>query len=185
VEKCGKSTTVKFIMSQFFSGSYGAKLDSKNRFVLPQALRYQLVEDGKLEFCIALSMGGCLAIYKKSDMQKIVDGFKSKRHIAKFQKFFTLFFSTLYHTGVDKIGRVTLPKTLKECANIQEHLMLTGSLDKIEIWSKEVFDEQMTELMAQSGSESFSDLWQEALGESDIESKSLENVLQGREIIKV
>src|SRR3990167_2566301 len=82
----------------FFSGSYSAKLDEKNRFVLPQELRYQLVEDGKLEFTIALSMGGCLAIYRKSDIREIVERFKKKQHIAKFQKFFTLFFSTLVET---------------------------------------------------------------------------------------
>lgn len=171
------------IMSQFFSGVHAAKLDTKNRFVLPQALRYALVENGQLEFCIALSMGGCLAIYKKSDIQKIVDGFKAKRHIAKFQKFFTLFFSTLYHTGVDKIGRVSLPKTLKECVKIQQEMILAGSMDKIEIWSKESYDKQISELISESNHESFADLWQEALTEE--KSETLEQVLEKREVVKV
>ncbi len=170
-------------MNQFFSGTYPVKLDSKNRFVLPQSLRYALVEEGELEFYIALSMGGCLAIYKKSDMQKIVEGFKQKRHIAKFQKFFTLFFSTLYHTGVDKIGRVSLSKTLKESVGIEQEIMLVGSMDKIQVWPKQAYEKEVAALMNESNHQSFADLWQEALNDSQQE--TLEGVLEKREVIKV
>src|SRR5579864_2217284 len=93
----------------FFSGSNYAKLDEKGPFVLPQAMRFGLVENGALEFSLALGLGGCLAIYRKSDIEKIVQKFHDKQHIGKFQKFFTLFFSTLHQTTCDKVGRVTLP----------------------------------------------------------------------------
>jgi len=63
-------------MTHFFSGSNEAKVDAKNRFVLPQAMRYGLVDEGKLEFVLALGLGGCLSIYRKSDIEKIVDTFK-------------------------------------------------------------------------------------------------------------
>ena len=63
----------------FFSGCTDAKLDGKNRFVLPQSMRLGLVEEGKLEFSIALGLGGCLAIYRQSDIQKIVERFKAKQ----------------------------------------------------------------------------------------------------------
>ncbi|MCB1109072.1 MAG: MraZ N-terminal domain containing protein, partial [Chlamydiia bacterium] len=68
----------------FFSGSTSVKLDEKNRFVLPQSMRYGLVEDGELKFTIALGLGGCLAIYRKSDIEKIVQRFQEKQHVAKF-----------------------------------------------------------------------------------------------------
>ena len=77
-QKVKKSMT-KF----FFSGSSHAKLDGKNRFVLPQQMRFGLVENGALEFTIALGLGGCLAIYRKSDIEKIVEKFQSKQHMAK------------------------------------------------------------------------------------------------------
>ena len=50
----------------FFNGSTHSKLDDKNRFVLPQQMRFGLVENGELEFTIALGLGGSLAIYKRS-----------------------------------------------------------------------------------------------------------------------
>lgn len=123
----------------FFSGSSTAKLDDKNRFVLPQNMRFGLVENGVLEFSIGLGLGGCLAIYRQSDIQKIVEKFQAKQHVGKFQKFFTLFFSTLHQTTCDKIGRVSLPPVLKQAINIKKGIVIAGVLNKIEIWPEESY----------------------------------------------
>jgi len=131
----------------FFSGSTVAKLDEKGRFVLPQEMRYGLVEEGKCEFVIGLGLGGCLAVYRKSVIQKIVAKFQENQHVARFQKFFTLFFSTLHQTECDKIGRVILPATLKSAVGIQKEIMVAGVMDKIELWPKEVYDRNLRELL--------------------------------------
>lgn len=124
----------------FFNGSTHSKLDDKNRFVLPQQMRFGLVENGELEFTIALGLGGSLAIYKRSDIEKIVKKFQSKQHVAQYQKFFTLFFSTLHHATCDKLGRVVLPPVLKKAANIKSEIVIAGVLNKIEIWPKEKYE---------------------------------------------
>jgi MraZ protein len=138
----------------FFSGSQIAKLDDKNRFVLPQHMRYGLVEEGVLEFSMALGLGGCLAIYRKSDIQKIVEKFKAKQHVGKYQKFFTLFFSTLHQLTCDKVGRVLMPPMLKKAANIKSEIVIAGVLNKIEIWPKELYEEQLSQLLGQKGPDS-------------------------------
>lgn len=137
----------------FFSGSTEARLDEKNRFVLPQSIRLGLVEEGELEFSIALGLGGCLAIYRQSDIQKIVERFKAKQHIGKYQKFFTLFFSTLHQTTCDKIGRVVLPSVLKKAVGIEGEIVIAGVLDKVEIWPKEQYDSHLKELLNGSDGE--------------------------------
>ena len=137
----------KFMSGFFFSGSSVAKLDEKGRFVLPQEMRYGLVEEGKCEFVIGLGLGGCLAIYKKSAIDKIVAKFKQNQHVAKFQKFFTLFFSTLYPTECDKVGRVSLPATLKSAIGIQKELVVAGVMDKIELWPKEIYEKNLRDLL--------------------------------------
>lgn len=124
----------------FFNGSTHSKLDDKNRFVLPQQMRYGLVENGELEFTIALGLGGSLAIYKRSDIERIVKKFQAKQHVAKYQKFFTLFFSTLHHCSCDKLGRIVLPPVLKKAAKIQNEIVIAGVLNKIEIWPKEKYE---------------------------------------------
>ncbi len=131
----------------FFSGSSDTKLDDKGRFVLPQAMRYGLVEEGKCEFVIGLGIGGCLAIYRKTLIDKIVEKFREKQHVAQYQKFFTLFFSTLHPTECDKIGRVGIPAPLKAAVGIEKEIVIAGVMDKIEIWPKEVYDRNLADLL--------------------------------------
>lgn len=132
----------------FFSGSTSAKLDEKGRFVLPQEMRFGLVEQGKLEFSLGLGLGGCLTIYRQSDIEKIVQKFQSKQHLGKYQKFFTLFFSTLHQTTCDKVGRINIPPILKKAVGIKTEIVIAGVLNKIEIWPKEQFETQLETLMS-------------------------------------
>lgn len=131
----------------FFSGSTNAKLDEKGRFVLPQEMRYGLVEAGKCEFVIGLGLGGCLAIYRKSAIQKIVEKFQKMQHVPQYQKFFTLFFSTLHPTECDKVGRISLPSNLKNAIGIQKEVVVAGVMDKIELWPKEVYERNLRDLL--------------------------------------
>lgn len=166
-------------MSFFFNGSAVGKLDDKNRFVIPQTMRYGLVEEGKLEFFIGLGLGGCLAVYKKADIEKMVAAFKQKQHIGKFQKFFTLFFSTLHEATCDKIGRVHLPQLLKNAAKIKKEIVIAGVMDKIEIWPKEEYEKNLSEAFS-SDEESLKDLTAEAfslLSEEKKEEKTEEQTL--------
>lgn len=139
------------IMGFYLSGSYSGKLDDKNRMVLAQELRYGLVENGELEFVIALGSHGCLTIYKKSEMDRIVERFRAKQHIAKYRKFFTLFFATLFTTDCDKVGRFTIPQHLKDAAKIKSEVVLVGVIDRIEIWSKEAHQNEMNALLQPKG----------------------------------
>lgn len=180
--KRGKISVSK-MSTPFFSGSNAAKLDEKNRFVLPQNLRYQLVENGQLEFSIGLSMGGCLAIYKKSDIEMMVEQFKKKQHIAKFQKFFTLFFSTLIQTTCDKVGRVTIPSVLKNGVGIKGEIIIAGALNKIELWPKERYEADLANFVGGEGGEDLQKMMEEAfstLGEAETvdAEEMIENVQQ-------
>ncbi len=123
----------------FFKGSTQTKVDEKNRFVLPQQMRYGLVENGELAFTMGLGLGGCLTIYKSSDVDKIVRRFQKKQHDVHYQKFFTLFFSTLHPSTCDKLGRVVIPPILKKAAKIESEIVVAGVLNKVEIWPKQKY----------------------------------------------
>jgi MraZ protein len=153
VGKGGNQASPQVMGKFFFSGSTSAKLDEKGRFVLPQQMRFGLVEEGVLEFSLALGLGGCLAIYRQSDIQKIVAKFQAKQHLGKYQKFFTLFFSTLHQTTCDKVGRVIIPPTLKKAVGIKTDIVIAGVLNKIEIWPKERYESQLEAVLSGQDSE--------------------------------
>ncbi len=158
----------------FFSGSSSAKVDDKNRFVLPQDMRLGLVEDGKIEVVLALGMGGCLALYKKSEIDAIVKRLQGKQHIAKYRKFFTLFFSTLHKVSPDKLGRITLPPILKKSIGIETEIVIAGVMNKIEIWPKSKFEEDLALFKDQA--EELSELTEELLTEKVFEKQPADEV---------
>ncbi len=124
----------------FFSGCSYTKLDEKNRCVIPQQMRLGLIEEGVLECTIALGLGRSLAIYRNSDIEKIVQRFQSKQYQAQYQKFFTFFFSTMHRISCDSVGRILIPPILKQAVEMGNEVVVAGVLDKIEIWPREVYD---------------------------------------------
>lgn len=154
------------MMGYFFSGAHEGKLDEKNRLVLPHDLRYGLVENGVLQFSVALGMGGCLSIYRKSDIERLVEQFQKMQYVARYQKFLTIFFSTLYQTECDKVGRITLPPLLKRASGIDQEVVIAGVLNKIEIWPKEVYESTLGSFLeGNDPSLDFSKLAEEAFSE--------------------
>lgn len=150
-------------MAHFFSGAYQCKLDEKNRLVLPHELRYGLVEGGTLQFSLALGLGGNLSIYRKSEMDRIIEQFQKLQYVAKYQKFITIFFSTLLHTECDKVGRITLPTMLKKASRIDQEVVIAGVLNKIEIWPKEAYEKMLEQFVeGQEGELDFSKIAEEA-----------------------
>ncbi|NGX50887.1 MAG: Transcriptional regulator MraZ [Chlamydiae bacterium] len=142
-KKVENPTLANGMSNFYFNGSTHSKLDDKNRFVLPQQMRYGLIEKGELHFTLALGIGGSLAIYRRSDIDKIAAQFQAKQHVAQYRKFFTLFFSTLHHTSCDKLGRVLLPPVLKEATGIRQEIVIAGVLNRVEIWPKERYEKDM------------------------------------------
>ena len=54
--------------------------------------------------------------------------------------FVRYFFSSAVECEVDKQGRLTIPQNLREHAKIDKELVTIGVLSKIEIWSKQEWD---------------------------------------------
>ena len=134
-------------MGYFFSGSWTLKLDEKGRFVLPKTFRLGLVEEAQEEFVMCLGLGKCVAIYKRSDIDRIVKKFQEKAHSAKHQPFFTTFFSTLHQTSCDRLGRTAIPAFLKDIIGINKEIVVAGVMNRIEIWPKEVYERQLRQIL--------------------------------------
>lgn len=152
---------ISILMNKFFTGAVSGKLDEKNRVVLSQEFRYGLVEKGELEFALGLGFGGCLVIYRKSEIEKMAARLQARQYQGKFQKFLTAFFSTLHFTTCDKVGRFSIPPILKQAAGIDQEVVFAGVIDKIEIWPKDKYEYNLQDLW----SGELSGLMEEALSD--------------------
>ena len=55
---------------------------------------------------------------------------------------FTRFFvAGATNCELDKQGRILVPQTLREFAGLEKDVLLTGNLNRIEVWSKEKWSE--------------------------------------------
>ncbi len=150
-------------MDHFFSGAHSVKMDEKNRFVLPHHFRYGLVENGTLSFSVGLGQGGCLAIYRQSDILGLTRRFHKLQYAARYQRFLTFFFSTLFHTECDKVGRIMIPSLLKKMVNMDRDIVVAGVLHKIEIWPQETYEKTLSAFLEGSdGMTAFSEIAEEA-----------------------
>lgn len=127
-----------------FTGSYENSLDNKNRMIIPAKFR------GDLGSCCMLAQGydQCIYIYTMEYWEVIVEKMmKLKQTDADIRKFIRNFFSTAAKCPIDNQGRINIPPQLKNYAGIDKDLITLGVMDKIEIWSREVFNDPLGENM--------------------------------------
>ncbi|GAA0085049.1 division/cell wall cluster transcriptional repressor MraZ [Clostridium sp. MB05] len=121
-----------------FIGEYQHAIDAKNRMIVPAKLRDGLGNN----FVITKGLDGCLYAYPMEEWKALELKLKSlpltNRDARAFVRFF---FSGACEIEVDKQGRGLIPQNLKEYANIEKEIVSIGVLTRVEIWSKEKWQE--------------------------------------------
>lgn len=117
-----------------FMGEYNHTIDTKGRLIIPSKFRELLGN----EFVVTKGLDGCLFVYSNEEWAGIEEKFRSIPLTTKdARKFSRFFFAGAAACEVDKQGRILLPQVLREFADLQKDVVLAGVLSRIEIWSKE------------------------------------------------
>ena len=121
-----------------FIGEYQHALDSKNRMIVPSKLREELGS----KFVITKGLDGCLYAYPQSEWKILEDKLKTLPLTNKDARAFVrFFFAGACEIEVEKQGRGLIPQNLKEYACIEKEIVSIGVLTRVEIWSKEKWNE--------------------------------------------
>lgn len=121
-----------------FIGEYSHSIDSKNRLIVPSKFREIL--NGK--FIMTKGLDGCLYIYTMDEWKRLELKLKTLPITNKDARAFTrFFFSGASEMEIDKQGRILIPQNLKEYASIEKEIISIGVSTRIEIWSKEKWNE--------------------------------------------
>ena len=119
-------------------GEYQHSLDAKNRMIAPFKLR----EDLGNKFVITKGLDGCLYIYPTDEWVKLQEKLKTLPLTNKDARAFVrFFFAGASEVEIDKQGRGLIPQNLKEYAGIEKEIVSIGVLSRVEIWSREKWNE--------------------------------------------
>lgn len=121
-----------------FMGKYYNSIDAKNRMIVPSKHRDQL--GGR---CILTKgMDCCLYIYPLGEWERTVEKVSALPQTDRnVRKYIRDVFANAEECEIDKQGRILIPAELKKRVCIDKELVTMGAMSRIEIWSKEVWDD--------------------------------------------
>lgn len=121
-----------------FIGEYAHAIDNKNRIIIPSKFREELGQ----KFVLTKGLDGCLYVYTLNEWKKLEEKLQklplTNKNARAFARFF---FSGANEIEIDKQFRTLISQNLLEYANIKKDIISIGVSNRIEIWSKEKWDE--------------------------------------------
>ncbi len=114
-------------------GEYELKLDHKGRVAIPVKFR------GIFREGLILSRGfdRCLIVYPLSEWEKVAERLVdlpltqlNPRRLSRFT------FSGSFDLELDRQGRVIIPQTLRQYAEIEDEVVIVGSYSHLQLWAK-------------------------------------------------
>jgi MraZ protein len=124
------------VVEFMFMGEYNHSIDTKGRIIIPSKFREALGD----EFVVTQGLDGCLFVYPNDEWMNFVTQLKNlpgSKEARQLQRYFMAGAATC---EVDKQGRILIPNKLREQAGLEKDIVFVGVLSKIEIWSKEKWE---------------------------------------------
>ena len=118
-------------------GKYSARLDEKNRLIVPAKLREELGE----QFFVTLGVNcghRCLTVYTAAEWKTLSDNYNALS-ISQRAGATSLIFMNAAECTPDKQFRFSLTPFLTSYAGIDREVMLVGRAGQAEIWDAEEF----------------------------------------------
>lgn len=127
-------------------GEFDCKIDAKGRVMIPTALKKQLPTEAQERFVVNRGFEKCLVLYPQNEWLVISNEINQLNLYNKQNRDFArYFFRGATELQLDSACRILLPKTLLEYADIKSDLVLFAYANRIEIWSKDVYEGLLTD----------------------------------------
>ncbi len=117
-----------------FFGEFEYRIDEKGRVPIPPRFRRELKEG------VVLTKGveSCITAYPLSEWKKLADTLTTGSITrSKLRKLNRAIFATAFSLAIDRQGRIALPSPLREYAEIEDEVIITGGNNYLELWNKD------------------------------------------------
>ena len=117
-----------------FFGEFEYKIDEKGRVPIPPKFRQEL----KAGVILTQGVESCITAYPLAEWQKLAADLTtgSITH-SKLRKLNRALFATAFSFKIDGQGRVALPVSLREYAEIEDEVFIAGANNYFELWNKD------------------------------------------------
>jgi transcriptional regulator MraZ len=124
-----------------FRGHFDQTLDAKNRLNVPAKLRSAFADGLVL---MKSHDAPCVAIFTPEGFESFSDKFLPRLNpmSPKYQKLTRYLAGSSFDMELDSGGRVTLNGVLLAHAGIEKDVVLIGAHDRLELWSRERWEQQ-------------------------------------------
>lgn len=132
---------------RMFLGEYNPSVTEGSRVALPSKFRDQ-INSGS----VVLSRGfeKCIFLYDMQDWtaesQKQLETPISDAKIRDLKRYM---FASATDVPIDAQGRIVVPKSLLDYANIDKKLAVIGAGDHVEIWEKQAWETKLAQISAE------------------------------------
>jgi MraZ protein len=127
-------------------GSYPAKIDEKFRLKIPAKFRRDLPETEENTYFVTSDDGRCAQIYPIPVWERMAQKFleaprmdSAKQKLEKFTSYYGIL------AQMDPQGRILIPQTLREDAQIVGDVIVMAKNDHLEVWNSEVIRQNLKE----------------------------------------
>lgn len=121
-----------------FYGEYLHTIDRKGRLIIPAKFRQTFQENQVDILFLTRGLDGCLFLFTEPEWRLVESRFKQIPFTrGEGRRFNRLFFSGASEVKLDNLGRILVPKHLKEFASITQEIVFVGVSTRIEVWAKE------------------------------------------------
>ena len=120
-------------------GGYQHNIDKKGRLAIPSKLREQLGESFMI--CRGIYGKRCLCVYSNDNWNNLVSAIGSLPN-AKASVVKRFLYDGAFEVSFDTQGRILIPSALREYANLDIEAHIIGMDTNLEIWNKDLWDEE-------------------------------------------
>ena len=148
-------------------GTYECKADAKGRVMFPAALKKQLQKVIGEGFVIKRSVfNKCLEIHPISEWNVVVGQVNTlNRFVKKNNDFIRSYMAGLKLIDLDGSARFLIPKDLIAFAGLEKEIVLSSSVNMIEVWDKSRYELSVSETL-----KDFGDLAEDVMGNQTLDS---------------
>lgn len=126
-----------------FMGQYNHTIDAKGRTFVPAKFRETLGE----HFVVTMGLDGCLFLYPDEKWEEFAEQLKALPGTKEARQLQRYFLAGAAEMEIDKQGRILIPPHLREHAALTKDVIFVGVLGKIELWSRERWQDNTFENM--------------------------------------